>query len=131
MNKYQNKINPAHQAKYPNKKPAHLKKNPVSHQAWLNSKKARNQAQYFKRDPLAIRCLVCYAAKFKSPLTNWIEEKHYQDSFNIAKVIFTDPNNPLNNAATDGKQYIKSVYYCSFKCFNFQAIQAEREGGNQ
>ena len=128
MNKYQNQISPAKQAKYPRKKPAHLKKNPASHQSWLNSKKARNRAQYFKRDPLAIRCLVCYTIKFKPPLTNWIEEKHYQDSFNIAKVIFTGPDNPKPE---DDRQYIKSVYYCSRQCFNFQAMQAEREGDNQ
>ena len=44
MNKYP-KQSPTNQPKAP-KKPAHLKKNPSAHQAWLTAKKARNQAQY-------------------------------------------------------------------------------------
>ena len=52
MNKYQSKINPIYQTKYPNKKPAHLKKNPASHAAWIAAKKARNQAQYAQRNQL-------------------------------------------------------------------------------
>ena len=49
MNKYQNRISPATQPKYPHKKPAHLKKNPLAHAAWIAAKKARNQAQYAQR----------------------------------------------------------------------------------
>jgi hypothetical protein len=33
MNKYQKQISPTNQPKYLNKKPAHLKKNPLAHQA--------------------------------------------------------------------------------------------------
>lgn len=37
--------------KYPNKKPAHLKKNPLAHAIWLADKEARNQTQYAQRKP--------------------------------------------------------------------------------
>ncbi len=127
MNKYQKQISPTNQPKYLNKKPAHLKKNPLAHQAWLNAKKARNQAQYLKRDPFAIRCLACHTTKLKPPLKNWIEEKHYQNSLNTVKEIFISNENPPNNVAEYERQYIGSIYYCSFQCFNFQAEQAERE----
>ena len=125
MNKYQSQISSANQPKYPPKKPAHLKKNLLAHQAWLNTKKARNQAQYLKRNPSAIRCLVCYSTKPKSPFTNWIEAKHYQSSLNTTKEIYID--NSLPHASEDGRQYIGSVFYCSLKCFNLQAEQQERE----
>ncbi|KLL04163.1 MAG: hypothetical protein MRECE_2c034 [Mycoplasmataceae bacterium CE_OT135] len=49
MNKYQKQISPTNQPKYPNKKPAHLKKNPLAHANWLTTKKVRNQAQYAQR----------------------------------------------------------------------------------
>ncbi len=130
MNKYQSQISPANQPKYPHKKPAHLKKNPISHQAWLNTKKARNQAQYLKRDPLAIRCLVCFAIKFKSPFTNWIEAKHYQSSLNVVKEIFIDIDNPPNNATEYNRQYVGSTFYCSLSCFNLQAEQQKPPKGN-
>ena len=125
MNKYQKQISPANQPQYPPKKPAHLKKNPLAHQAWLNAKKARNQAQYLKRNPSAIRCLVCYSTKPKSPFTNWIEAKHYQSSLNTTKEIYID--NSLPHASEDGRQYVGSTFYCSLSCFNLQAEQQERE----
>ena len=124
MNKYQNQISPTTQPKYPHKKPAHLKKNPASHQAWLNSKKARNQAQYRKRDPSVIRCLVCYTTKLKLPFANWIKEKHYQNDLNISKEILTGDN---SSVAQDNRQYLGSAYYCSLACFNWKAKQAESE----
>jgi len=127
MNKYQSQISPANQPKYLHKKPAHLKKNPFAHQAWLAAKKARNQAQYRQRNPSAIRCLVCFATKFKPPFTNWIEAKHYQSSLNVVKEIFIGIDNPPNNAEEYGRQYVGSVFYCSLKCFNYQAEQQERE----
>ena len=127
MNKYQNQIAQANQPKYPPKKPAHLKKNSTSHQAWLAAKKARNQAQYLKRNPLAIRCLVCYSTKIKSPFTNWIEAKHYQNSLNVVKEVFIDIENPPNNAAEYNRQYVGSNFYCSLPCFNYQVEQQERE----
>ena len=49
MNKYQKQISPTNQLKYPNKKPARLKKNPLAHANWLATKKARNQAQYERK----------------------------------------------------------------------------------
>jgi len=124
MNKYQNQISLAKQPKYPHKKPAHQKKNPASHQAWLNSKKARNQAQYLKRDPSVIRCLVCYTTKLKLPFANWIEEKHYQNNSSISKEILTGDN---SFAAQDNRQYLGSAYHCSLACFNWKAKQAESE----
>ncbi len=127
MNKYQSQISPANQPKYPHKKPAHLKKNPISHQAWLAAKKARNQAQYRQRNPSAIRCLVCYSTKPKLPFTNWIEAKHYQSSLNVVKEIFLGNQNPPPQATEYNRQYVGSTFYCSLPCFNYQAEQQERE----
>ena len=127
MNKYQSQITHANQPKYPHKKPAHLKKNPLAHQAWLNTKKARNQAQYRQRNPSAIRCLVCYSTKPKLPFTNWIEAKHYQNSLNVVKEIFLGNQNPPPHTKEDGRQYVGSTFYCSLPCFNLQAEQQERE----
>ena len=69
MNKYQSQISPANQPKYPPKKPAHLKKNPLAHQAWLNAKKVRNQAQYSRRKQ---KCLICQQPSQKA---YWINGK--------------------------------------------------------
>ena len=66
MNKYQKQINPANQVKYPHKKPAQQKKNPAAHQAWLDYKKARNQAQYEQRK----KCLTCQQPGQKAYFVN-------------------------------------------------------------
>ena len=128
MNKYQSQINPANQPKYPPKKPAHLKKNPLAHQAWLNAKKARNQAQYDKRN--TIKCFFCRIPKH-NPSLKWIEEKYYQNDLNTYREILVN-NNQSKPTANDNHQYLQSVFYCSWPCFNSQLAQEEKkkaEGG--
>lgn len=58
------------------------------------------------------KCLTCQATKLKSPLNNWIEEKHYLGA--------------LKTEADYQKNYQGSVFYCSISCMEKQFDQEEK-----